>query len=78
MVHTRGMSGNERVGRGGILAAVVPGQPVAVLEHPASGRRMELATDQPGLQVYTGGYLSEKIVGKGGRPYCRFAGLPSI
>lgn len=50
-------------------------RPVAVLEHPASGRRMELATDQPGLQVYTGGYLSEKIVGKGGQPYRRFAGL---
>lgn len=48
---------------------------VAVLEHPASGRRMELATDQPGLQVYTGGYLSEKVVGKGGQPYRRFAGL---
>jgi aldose 1-epimerase len=50
-------------------------RPVAVLEHPASGRRMELATDQPGLQVYSGGYLSEKIVGKGGQPYRRFAGL---
>ena len=50
-------------------------RPVAVLEHPASGRRMELATDQPGLQVYTGGYLSEKMVGKGGQPYRRFAGL---
>lgn len=50
-------------------------RPVAWLEHPASGRRMELATDQPGLQVYTGGYLSERVVGKGGRRYCRFAGL---
>src|SRR6478735_11304403 len=35
MVHTRFMSGNELAGRGGILAAVVPGQPVAVLEHAA-------------------------------------------
>lgn len=50
-------------------------RPVAVLEHPASGRKMELATDQPGLQVYSGGYLSEKIVGKSGQPYRRFAGL---
>lgn len=50
-------------------------RPVALLEHPGSGRRMELLTDQPGLQVYTGGYLSETIVGKGGQPYCRFGGL---
>ena len=50
-------------------------RPVAVLEHPVSGRRMELATDQPGLQVYTGGYLSEQVVGKGGQRYCRFGGL---
>ncbi|MFP5512204.1 MAG: aldose epimerase family protein [Alphaproteobacteria bacterium] len=50
-------------------------RPVAVLEHPGSGRWMELATDQPGLQVYSGGYLSEQVVGKGGKPYCRFAGL---
>lgn len=50
-------------------------RPVAVLEHPASGRRMELATDQPGLQVYTGGYLTEQVVGKGGQRYRRFAGL---
>lgn len=35
MVHTRGMNGNEIAGRGGILAAVVPGQPVAVLEAAA-------------------------------------------
>lgn len=35
MVHTEGMNGNERAGRGGILAAVVPGQPVAVLEQAA-------------------------------------------
>jgi len=35
MVHTRGMNGNELPGRGGILAAVVPGQPVAVLEQAA-------------------------------------------
>ncbi len=35
MVHTRGMSGNESTGRGGILVAVVPGQPVTVLEQAA-------------------------------------------
>lgn len=32
MVHTRVMSGNDSTPRGGILVAVVPGQPVTVLE----------------------------------------------
>lgn len=32
MVHTRVMSANDSTGSGGILVAVVPGQPVAVLE----------------------------------------------
>lgn len=35
MVHTRDMSGNDSTGSGGILVAVVPGQPVAVLDHAA-------------------------------------------
>lgn len=36
---------------------VIPGdgpRTVAVLESPSSGLRMELVSDQPGLQVYTG------------------------
>ncbi|MCV3270780.1 aldose epimerase family protein [Roseobacter sinensis] len=47
----------------------------AVLFDPRSGRRMELSTTQPGLQVYTGGFLSDRMVGKGGVPLCRFAGV---
>lgn len=35
MVQYGGMSGNDSFGRGGILVAVVPGQPVTVLEHGA-------------------------------------------
>jgi aldose 1-epimerase len=42
---------------------------------PGSGRRMQLWTTEPGVQVYTGGKLSDEIVGKGGSPYCRFAGF---
>ena len=30
---------------------------VAWLDHPASGRTLTIATDQPGLQLYTGGWL---------------------
>lgn len=37
------------------------------LEAPRSGRIMELLTDQPGLQVYSGNYLDGTISGKGGK-----------
>jgi aldose 1-epimerase len=41
----------------------------ARLEAPSSGRVLELLTDQPGLQVYSGNYLDGSIAGKGGRLY---------
>lgn len=36
---------------------------------PESGRVMEVWTDQPGLQFYTGNFLDGKTVGKGGVAY---------
>lgn len=39
-------------------------RPAARLTEPTSGRRMELSTNQPGLQLYTGNYLD----GRGGLP----------
>lgn len=41
----------------------------ARVEHPASGRVMELLTDQPGLQFYSGNFLDGSAVGKQGRLY---------
>jgi aldose 1-epimerase len=41
----------------------------ARLEAPRSGRILELFTDQPGLQVYSGNYLDGTIRGKRGRLY---------
>jgi len=41
----------------------------AVLRDPASGRSLELLTDQPGIQVYTGNYLDGSVKGKGGAAY---------
>ena len=43
--------------------------PAARLESPRSGRILELLTDQPGLQVYSGNYLDGTIRGKRGRLY---------
>ena len=48
---------------------------VATLTDPASGRRLTLVTDQPGIQVYAGGYL-EGASAKGDLDtYAAFAGV---
>lgn len=42
---------------------------VARVEHPGSGRVLELLSDQPGLQFYSGNFLDATSVGKAGRLY---------
>jgi aldose 1-epimerase len=42
---------------------------MARLEDPRSGRVLEILSDQPGLQVYTGNFLDGTLVGKGGHVY---------
>lgn len=51
------------------------GRPAAVLADPASGRMMELFTDQPGLQAYTGNFFDGSHTGTGGAPYDVAAGV---
>ncbi|GAA1653028.1 aldose epimerase family protein [Actinoplanes couchii] len=41
----------------------------AVVDDPASGRRMTIATTEPGLQFYAGNFLDGKIRGTSGRQY---------
>jgi len=41
----------------------------ARVEEPESGRVMEVWTDQPGIQLYTGNFLDGTVVGKGGKAY---------
>jgi len=48
---------------GGTLA------PAALVYEPQSGRVMEVSTDQPGIQFYSGNFLDGTIAGKGGRVY---------
>lgn len=50
-------------------------RPCATAIDPASGRRMALTTTEPGVQVYTGGYLDAAMTGKLGKPLCRYAGF---
>lgn len=61
-------------GRGYDHNFVLRGEPgrlrrAAQLEDPRSGRVLELLTTEPGLQVYTGNFLSGAVLGKGRRLY---------
>jgi aldose 1-epimerase len=44
-------------------------RPVARVRDPGSGRTLEVSTDQPGLQLYSGNFLDGTLVGKRGRTY---------
>jgi len=47
----------------------------AVLRDPSSGRVMEIWTDEPGIQFYTGNFLDGTLTGKGGKVYQKNFGL---
>ncbi len=50
-----------------------PGEPaqVATVTEPESGRTMEVWTDAPGVQLYTGNFLDGSQTGKSGQPYLK-------
>ena len=47
----------------------------ARVSEPTTGRVMEVYTDEPGLQFYTGNYLDATLIGTGGQVYQKHAGL---
>jgi len=47
----------------------------ARLHDPDSGRTMEVYTDQPGIQIYTGNHFDGTQIGKGGSGMVKHAGL---
>lgn len=47
---------------------------VTVIE-PVSGRKLEVYTDLPGVQFYTGNFLDGSNIGKGGLPLVKHAGF---
>ena len=51
------------------------GQPDAVVIELTKGRKMEMFTDLPGVQFYTGNWLNEKEVGKEGTPHKQYGGF---
>ena len=48
---------------------------VASLSDPDSGRRMEVYTDLPGMQLYAGNFIDGKATGKGGKVYQKREGI---
>lgn len=42
---------------------------------PGSGRVLEIATTEPGLQFYSGNFLDGSVTGKGGEPYGQRSGF---
>jgi aldose 1-epimerase len=42
---------------------------------PVSGRVLEISTDQPGIQLYSGNFLDGTVKGKGGVAYQKHSGL---
>ena len=68
--HPVGYDHNYAVnGGGGKLA------PVATVHDPKSGRVMEVASTEPGVQVYTGNFLDGTITGKNGVVYRQYGAL---
>lgn len=47
----------------------------ATVVDPASGRRLEIITNEPGLQFYSGNLLDGTVTGKGGVRYNKYAGI---
>ncbi|MEV7322642.1 aldose epimerase family protein [Streptomyces sp. NPDC093970] len=48
---------------------------IATLRDPRSGRTLRIATDQPGLQFYSGNFLDGTLTGTSGRTYRQGDGL---
>jgi len=47
----------------------------ATVYEPTTGRTMEVTTDEPGVQFYTGNFLDGSLTGKGGVGYGKHAGF---
>ncbi|MEU7476859.1 aldose epimerase family protein [Lentzea sp. NPDC042327] len=61
-----------------VLDDWAPGNPPALAaqaDDPVSGRRLTMWTTEPGVQFYSGNFLTAELVGTGGRPYHRGAGF---
>ena len=51
------------------------GEADVTVKDSISGRKLEMFTDLPGVQLYTGNFLDGTIIGKGGMPLVKHAGF---
>jgi aldose 1-epimerase len=70
LTHVRGYDHNFVLNRDGNTL-----QLAARVVEPNSGRVLEVATTEPGVQLYTGNGLDGTIIGKGGLAYARHGGF---
>jgi aldose 1-epimerase len=55
--------------------SIRPLRRAAVVREPTTGRTLDVATTEPGVQLYTSNFLNGSIRGKGGIPYPHRGGL---
>lgn len=48
---------------------------IATAYEPLNGRKMEVYTTEPGLVFYTSNHLSERVIGRGGKPFSKHGGF---
>ena len=70
LINGRGYDHNFVLATGGDINTIA-----ATVHDPASGITMDVYTDQPGLQFYTGNFLDATVKGKKGIPYPRRAAI---
>ncbi len=51
------------------------GEADVTVKDSVSGRKLEMFTDLPGVQLYTGNFLDGTVIGKGGMPIVKHAGF---
>lgn len=70
MVYGKGYDHNYVLNAKGDTVALA-----ARVTEPTTGRVLEVLTDQPGVQLYTGNFLDGTLTGKGGKVYPRRSGF---
>jgi aldose 1-epimerase len=65
-----GIDHNFVINNGGVKVVLA-----AIIKDPESGRCLEVYTDQPGIQMYTGNHFDGLAIGKGGNPIIKYAGI---
>ena len=58
-----------------VLDGTDPARPAAQAQDPVSGRVLTMWTTEPGLQFYSGNFLTSDVIGTSGHPYHRGAGF---